>query len=83
MIAANSVGGSFSQLRDRHLFLFEGDHITHFHQRGEAAPSRHDHGRPPPERPRRKWATSGILHVPCNPGEEWTVPGNGTGDRRV
>ena len=58
-------GGSFRELRDRHLPLF--DHAVHRHDRGWPHPT------PAPSRkgaPKRRWKTVGIFHFRHDEDEE-------------
>lgn len=64
-------GGSFREVRERHLPLF--DFTVHRHDRGwphplESLPEPAEKG--PKERPKRGWKTAGILHYPHHDEDE-------------
>ena len=68
--ASKRRGGSFHELRDRHLFLFEGERVIHFHQRGAQPPVGHENGRPGLGPQRWRWKTAGIFHYMAHDAEE-------------
>ena len=64
-------GGSFRELRSRHLPLF--DPAVHRHDRGwpHPPPRRAEHAPQGADKPRRRaWKTVGIVHFPHSDAEE-------------
>ena len=69
-VASQNGGGSFRELRDRHLFLFEGDRVVHFHQRGRADPVERSSGGKGRGHAGLRWQVSGIFHYRTEDGDE-------------